>query len=194
MPAPMTPRHAVSSGILVLCAATLGWAQVTPSSSQQQPSGPRAEAAAEGRITITGCLLEERNVAGLQPNIFERLGIGEDFILTAAVVQGQEPKPVGTSGSTAAAPAADMYQVVGLDDERLREHAGRRVEVTGLLQPGVPRRATTEVPIAEGAQTGTQPRPVPAARGDERGAGNEPLARIHAAEIRQVEGDCSAKP
>ena len=170
----MTPRCAVGSGILVLCAATFAWAQ------DQRPT-----TAAENTVTVVGCLQEERNVAGRQPNIFERLGIAEDFILTEAMLEGQASKPVGTSGSAEAA-SADMYQVVGLDDERLRQHAGRRVEVTGRIQPEVPRAALPEVPIGEGAQTGTRPRPLPPDRGER----DDRLERIHAADIRQLEGGC----
>jgi hypothetical protein len=61
-----------------------------------------------------------------------------------------------------------MYQVKGVDDERLKALAGKRVQVEGSLKD-----------LDEPAT----PKP-----------GAEDIADIHGASIRQVSGDCPAKP
>ena len=143
-------------------------AQTTAPAGQSQPASPAATTSPAGSVTLEGCLAREDAVPGREPNIVERRGIMEDYILTMTkVVKGssaQADRPTGTSGSTTTA-ATPMYQVKGLDDDRLKTMVGKRVQVDGTLED-----LDTPVP------------------------GSTDLPDIRATTIRQVSGDCAAKP
>jgi hypothetical protein len=120
-------------------------------------------------VTVEGCLMREEDVPGRKPNVAERAGIAEDYILTSTkVIKGSAPAasasagetPTGTSGMKAA-----MYKVEGIDDEKLKQHVGRRVQIEGTLE-NVDRTGAT---------------------------GAADLAEIRGTVIRQVAGDCPAK-
>jgi hypothetical protein len=129
----------------------------------QTPSA-RSGAQDEARVTIEGCLVREEDVPGRQPNVAERAGIAEDYILTSAKVvkgsvssgSGQADAPTGTSGTT----GASMFQVEGIDDERLKTHLGRRVQIDGTID-----RARTP-------------------------GGSDDLPEIRATTVRAASGDC----
>jgi len=155
----MTVRCTVATGIAVLCATTLGLAQTTPSGQQRQ-TGQKDD---QRTVTVVGCLQEEKDVHGQRPNVAERAGVGEDFILTQASLKGSgssgsgssatgTPRTSGTAGtpgttgtgSTATggssatgspgmAGSHSMYKVKGLDDEKLRPLLNKRVEVMGKI-------------------------------------------------------------
>jgi len=122
---PATPRNPPST-------------QTTP-----EPERPQASAANPARmVTVEGCLMREADVPGRQPNIAERAGLGEDFILTATkMVKGTAPAQsttararqpetaVGTSGTQGA-----MYEVDGIDDSQLKAHVGQRVQIDGTFE------------------------------------------------------------
>jgi hypothetical protein len=142
-------------------------AQTTAPAGQSQPASPAATSQA-GAVTLEGCLAREDAVPGREPNIVERRGIMEDYILTSTkVVKGSAPasssaqtdRPTGTSGATA------MYHVKGLNDDRLKTMVGKRVQVEGTLSD--------------------LDKPTP---------GSTDLPDINATTIRQVTGDCAAKP
>jgi hypothetical protein len=123
------------------CAAALALtatvaAQNPPNPPAQDPPRPTAASPAsqdDAKVTIEGCLVREEDVPGRKPNVAERAGISEDYILTEAKIvkgapaSGQADKPTGTSGMS------PMYEVQGLDDEKLKEHVGRRVQIEGTL-------------------------------------------------------------
>ena len=121
------------------------------------------------RVTVEGCLVREEDI-GRRPNIVERQGIMEDYVLmTTRIVKGSSPgatqpapdQPTGTAGTTSA-----MYHVKGLDDDRLKPLLGKRVQIAGTLQD--------------------LDKPTPA---------SEDLPDLQASSIRQVSGDCpAAKP
>jgi hypothetical protein len=81
--------------------------------------------------------MREDDVPGRKANIAERVGVGEDYILTSTkMVKGSAPSAaaatggaVGTSGTSGA-----MYDVEGLDDETLKRHLNRRVQVDGTFE------------------------------------------------------------
>jgi len=86
--------------------------------------------------------MREQDVPGRKPNVAERAGVMEDYILTnAKVVKGTAPKssasatekeagqPTGTSGVA----SAPMYDVKGIDGDRLKEFAGKRVQIDGTF-------------------------------------------------------------
>jgi hypothetical protein len=138
-----------------------------PSSSQRAPAADQA-----GTVTVEGCLVREQDVPGRKPNVAERAGVMEDYILTnAKVIKGSAPKsaagkpktgePTGTSGST-----SNMFDVKGIADERLKEFAGKRVQIDGKFDD-LGRSAT--------AATG------------------EDLVNIQGTVIRAATGECPAK-
>lgn len=130
-------------------------------------------------VTVEGCLLREADVPGRKPNIVERAGITEDYILTSTkMVKGSAPaggsaaetrqsgdKPVGTAGGREA-----MYEVEGIDDEELKQHVGRRVQIEGTFEHIDRAKATPE-----------------------RGTPADDLVEIRGTTIRHVPGDCPAK-
>ena len=113
---------------------------------------------------------------GRAPNIAERVGVLEDYILADASIAGST-KPGLLSGSTPA--SGNMYKVEGPSDERLKSLVGKRVEVTGKIDPEGP----------AGAKPGG-PQP-------DRGLGPDKvnLPEFEASSIREVSGTtCPATP
>jgi hypothetical protein len=141
--------------------------------AQAQAPAPAAQtpaAAPAGTVTVEGCLVREADVPGRKPNVAERAGVTEDYILTSSkMVKGSAPgaaarpedRPVGTAG----APAA-MYEVEGVDADKIKPHLGRRVQIDGTFE--------------NANRTPTGP-------ADE-------LVQIRATMIRPVPGECPPKP
>jgi hypothetical protein len=81
--------------------------------------------------------MQEAEVPGRKPNMAERAGLSQDYILTdAKVVKGAAPpaaaqtapdQPTGTAGTVA------MYDVKGLDGDELKPFAGQRVQIDGTF-------------------------------------------------------------
>jgi hypothetical protein len=126
----------------------------------------------------------EQDVPGRTPNVAERAGVMEDYIL-ADVKPAGSPAPsaggaVGTSGTS-----ATMYKLEQIADERLQGLVGKRVEVVGRIdaEAGDTRRA----PGAAGAT----PQP-------DRNVGPDriELPEFEVTSIKEVEGGtpCPAKP
>jgi len=159
---------AFSTGIAAQDKPTTQYPTNPPSSTTQRP----AAADQAGTVTVEGCLVREQDVPGRKPNVAERAGVMEDYILTnAKVVKGSAPKsasaapkagePTGTSGS-----ASTMFDVKGIADERLKEFAGKRVQIEGKFDD-LDRSAT--------AKTG------------------DDLVNIDGTVIRAATGECPAK-
>ena len=91
-------------------------------------------------VTMTGCLYNEDDVPGRTPNVAEKAGVLEDYILadarlshaTAADHSRTGALP-GASTSIHGATAGTMYKVEGMPDEQLRTLVGKRVEVMGRI-------------------------------------------------------------
>ena len=100
----------------------------TPGATAQQPT-----------TTLTGCLYREDQIPGRTPNVAERAGVLEDYILAGASSAGSETRPSATPGATGTsgtAPATgNMYKVEGPADEKLKALVGKKVEVTGRIDP-----------------------------------------------------------
>jgi hypothetical protein len=121
--------------------------------------------------------MREADVPGRKPNIAEKAGIAEDYILTSAkVIKGSPPataaaptkpgeKPTGTTGAQGA-----MFEVEGIGEQQLKQHVGRRVQIEGTFQ-NVDR-------------AGAAP---------ERGTPADDLVEIRGTTIRQVAGECPPK-
>lgn len=121
-------------GFLVLLIAPL--ATVQAQSANPPQSSPQVSV--RPTTTLTGCLYREDQVPGRKPNVVERAGILEDYIL-AGVTVAREPReqPTGTAGSasTAVPSTGTMYKVEKIADEKLKALVGKRVEVTGHIDP-----------------------------------------------------------
>src|SRR6476469_3735905 len=81
--------------------------------------------------TLTGCVYQEKDVPGRAPNIAERAGILEDYIL-AELSPAEAAKPSGTTGS-AVPTTYSMYKLEKAADSQLKAMIGKRVEVTGII-------------------------------------------------------------
>ena len=149
--------------------------------TQEQPK-TQTTTTVKPTTVLTGCLYREDQVPGRKPNVVERAGILEDYILTDARISDpqQQPKPAaggatGTAGTVAA--TGTIYKVENIPDERLKSLVGKRVEVTGRIDPeGRPQLGV-----------GGGPRP-------DRGPGPDAvsLPEIEASSIREVAGKCGA--
>lgn len=136
---------------------------------------PQVDAARTQATTkVAGCLYRERDVPGRQPNVVERAGVLEDYILAEMPASTTPAKPgaVGTAGTASA--TTKMYKVELIPDEKLRALVGKRVEVTGRID-------------AEGGTTAAKP---------DRGPGPDTidLPEFEATDIREVSGSCPASP
>lgn len=104
--------------------------QAPPPAERQQPQTatdvqqPRATATSQV-ITIAGCLKEEKDVAGLTPNVAERAGVTEDFVLTNA--------KMAASSTVSGIALASRYEVEGIAEAELKKHVNHQVEITGTI-------------------------------------------------------------
>jgi hypothetical protein len=121
-------------------------------------------------VTATGCLKQEKDVPGGQPNVAERAGVGEDFILTNAKVTR------GSAGAASASPTGKglTFKIEGLDDEKLRSHINQQVEVQGRL----------------GAAGSATPAPQPGQPAGERTPPDE-VQEIRATTIKSIAATCT---
>ena len=118
-------------------------AAVAAQEPKPYPPADRSPAAQDQARTVTveGCLMREADVPGRKPNIAERAGIAEDYILTSTkMVKGKAPAtttaqarpgdtPTGTTGMRGL-----MYEVEGIEEDKLKQHAGRRVQIDGTFE------------------------------------------------------------
>lgn len=152
-----------------------------PAEKREVPA--QATVTAKPIVRLTGCLYREEQVPGRTPNIAERAGILEDYILAdvtiadAAQDRGSRGAATGTSGLTPA--TGTMYKVENIPDERLKASVGKRVEVTGRIDP----EGRNRLGVGGG--------PTP-----DRGLGPDRLSlpEIEASSMREVSGTCPAKP
>ena len=152
---------------------------------QTQPPTQQPSATAQ-TTTVQGCVYQEKDIPGRSPNVAERAGVMEDYILvTAAPAAGAT---AGTSGTTppatagtagAAVMAGKAFKLEQIADERLKAVVGKRVEVTGRVDPGGSATAGT---------SGTRPDTNPAS------PDKIELPEFEVTSIREVEGTCPAVP
>jgi hypothetical protein len=128
---------------------------------------------------------KEEEVAGRTPNVAERAGVMEDYILADVKRAGQDstspssatPGAAGTSGKV-----LPMYKLEKIADERLRAVVGKRVEVTG--------RIDAERGDVAKSPAGAEPR----ADKNPGSPDKVELPEFEVTEIREVAGTCPAKP
>src|SRR5687767_1074771 len=172
-------KSIAAATIALLSFAVLAWAQ---EAGQPQTPAPQTPASTTVRptMTLSGCLYREDQVPGRKPNIVERAGILEDYILTDATISDpqQQPKPAaggptGTAGTVAS--TGTIYKVENIPYERLKSLVGKRVEVTGRIDP----EGRNQLGVGGGQRA-------------DRGPGPDAISlpEVEASSIREVAGKC----
>lgn len=170
----------VAAGALSLNAQT----PQPPPDPAQQPAARTAEAtqpaaaAAEQTVVISGCLKAEKDVPGRRPNMAERAGVTEDYLLTNVKMAQSSP----TSGIGLAA----MYEIEGIAEAELQKHLNHQVEVTGRLTAG---NAMGNRGAASAASPGAGRR-----EGTPQAGANADLPEIQATSVKMVAATCHAQP
>jgi hypothetical protein len=151
-------------------ALAAGLAAQEPTQYPQTPTRTPSAQDQKSTVTVEGCLVREQDVPGRKPNVAERAGVMEDYILTnTKIVKGTAPEQASTAkpgepvGTSAASP---MYDVKGIDDEQLKQLVGKRVQIDGSFAD------TMKSPTAGAA---------------------EDLADIRGTMIRAASGECPPK-
>ena len=103
----------VKNSIALSLAAIMGSgllisAQAPPSPQQQRPPNLSSLAAQQSASTIVGCVYQERDVPGRSPNLAEKAGILEDYILVE-IKQAPPAATPGAAGTAGAAQFGTMY-------------------------------------------------------------------------------------
>ena len=131
----------------ILCSGALSSAQIAPQGQrapQPRSQQPRPEPIAGPVTTLDGCLYREGSIPGRKQNVAEKAGVLEDYLLadaTPAREQNRLPdRPIAEAGqppapSIAGLASGRMYKVTKLEDGRLKELVGKRVEITGTIKP-----------------------------------------------------------
>jgi hypothetical protein len=169
----------------------------TPQTQQQRPAQSMDN---QQTTTVTGCVYEEKAIAGRSPNVAERAGVLEDYILVASTdrpsatagTTGTTP-PAGTAGTTgAAAMKHKAFKLEHADDEKLKAMVGKRVEVTGKIDAEAGDMANRRNP----ATNPTTPPANPSTPSQDRSIGPDQieLPEFEVTSIREVAGTCPATP
>ena len=180
-----------AAAVIAMSIASVG-AQTPQNPPQTQPptqspqTQPPATSAMQDAATTTlqGCVYKEQDIPGRTPNVAEKAGVLEDYVL---VTSQSSSATAGTSGTTppnptATAPTASMmgkaFKLEKIADERLKAVVGKRVEVTGRVDEGT---------SAAGAAT---------AKPDKNPASPDQieLPEFEVTSIKEVEGTCPATP
>jgi hypothetical protein len=167
-------NYFLSASMAVVASTTLVGAQ-----SQQPPARPAEtqQTAKSATTTLTGCVYKEKDIPSRAPNVAERAGVLEDYILVdAAAASSSTPGATGTSGAP-----HKMYKLEKIDDAKLQGVVGKRVEVTGRIdaEPGDAR-------TAKGERTGDVDKVI--------GRDKIDIAEFEVVSIKEVSGSCPAKP
>jgi len=123
----------VAIGILSAASVTLG-AQSPQSAPTPQPPDnrqptitqtPTRAQPANPTMTISGCLLKEKDATGVKPNVAERAGVTEDYILTEV--------KMSPSSSVSGIAVSTRYEIEGIAEAELQKHLNHQVELTGQI-------------------------------------------------------------
>jgi hypothetical protein len=172
--------RAMATAAAICSAASFAYAQrPTDARPPQNPPVATESIAVQPNVTLTGCLYREEQVPGRKPNIAERAGVLEDYILADATL-APASATTGTSGSAAPVPTTgNMYKINGPDGDQLKKLVGKKVSVTGKIKP------------EGGARTVTGGGPQP-----DRGLGPDAISLpdVNASQIAEIAGTCPATP
>ena len=146
----MVRQYVIPTAFAVALAGAGVSAQQTQQPPTQQPPA-QTQTQAESR-TLEGCVYREADIPGRSPNVAERAGMGEDYILVASATAAAAGT-VGTSGTTGAAGAAaaapKVFKLEHEDDDKLKEMVGKRVTVTGKSDADAGDRTATGAPARD---------------------------------------------
>lgn len=126
-----------------------GYAQGTTGTGQTTGGGQDQDRV----VTVTGCVMAERDVPGRDENLFQRWGLmQQDYVLTNARPQtgasgqmdhtgqsgtaGQAGQAAAGTGSQARLSTHTMLKLDGKDADQLRQHVNQRVEIRGKIDDG----------------------------------------------------------
>ena len=168
---------AVSALGTTLAGTTLSLSAQVPApapgpSTPARPTTSGVGAQTVANLTLVGCLYHEKSVPNRTPNVAEKAGVREDYILAGATMSADAAK------NTALA-TGNMYEVDDISEDKLRPLVGKRVEVTGRIDP-------------ENNKLGAAPAgPTP-----DKGPGPDTinLPEFDASTIKEVAGTCPATP
>ena len=163
----------------VVCSGVLIAAQAPSPAQQPRPPAPSAQAT-PATTTVVGCVYQEKDVPGRSPNLAEKAGILEDYILAEikAAPAAATPGAAGTSGT---AQFGSKYKLEHADDAKLKAVVGKRVEVTGRID-------------REAGDSKAPPAATPAPSQADKAIGRDKvdLAEFEVASIKEVPGACPA--
>jgi hypothetical protein len=174
-------KSITAATVALVATAALSGTQVLLASQEPTPQTPAATSQ-QPTTTLVGCLYKEDQIPGRKPNVAERAGVLEDYILADASAPSSQAKPgatPGATGTTGTTPASgNMFKIEGPPDEKLKALVAKRVEVTGRIDP-------------EGAPGAT-----PGAPRTDRSLGPDEinLPEFEATSIRETTGTCPATP
>jgi len=123
----------VAVGMLAAASMTLS-AQVpqtvpTPQDpANRQPTitqTPTRAMPANPAMTISGCLQQEKDVAGLHPSTVEKAGVTDDYIITSV--------KISPSSAVSGIGVATKYEVEGIAEAELKKHLNHQVELVGQI-------------------------------------------------------------
>lgn len=189
-----------AAAVMALSIAGVQAQSTTPQTQTPQTAAPSQSATAQ-TATLRGCVYEEKDIPGRSPNVAERAGVLEDYILvpqasasasTGAAASGTAGTSgtatsgtAGTSGSMAAS-AHKAFKLEHAADEQLKAMVGKMVEVTGKIdaEAGDSARATGAASSTAGS----------AARSTGMGGDQIELPEFEVTSIKEVQGTCPATP
>ena len=153
----------------------------TPQNPPQTPPQTPQSAMQTASTTLQGCVYKEADVPGRTPNVAEKAGVMEDYILvvspnpsaTAGTSGTNPPSAAGAAGAFAAGKAFKLEKIA---DERLKAVVGKRVEVTGRVDD------------AAKAAAGVKPDQNPVS------PDKIELPEFEVSALKEVEGTCPATP
>ena len=185
----MVKKYILPAAFAVFCAGAVASAQTA---TPQQPPQTQPPAAMDhaASTTVEGCIYREQDIPGRSPNVAERAGVLEDYILVASPSAGAGAA-VGTSGTTgsASAVAPKMFKLEHADDSKLSAMVGKRVRVVGKVDAEHGDMKSPTSPTSTTPPTGTTPQA-------DRSLGPDKieLPEFEVSSIVETTGTCPAKP
>ena len=181
-------KKLILTSVVAACFGTAMAAQTPPASQSPSSAGSQTSAAdAKPSTVLTGCVYREKDVPGRAPNVAEKSGVLEDYILAevkpgTGASAGSSTATTGTTGTTGTS-TTTMYKLEKIADERLRAAVGKRVEVTGRID-------------AEASDAAGSAGSAPATTPTDKAIGHDRvnLPEFEVASMREVAGSCPSTP
>jgi hypothetical protein len=179
----MLKQYVLSGACAVVLAGAVASAQSTTSGQQPPTTQPQPQSMQhEATTTVEGCVYREQDIPGRSPNVAERAGVLEDYILVASTDASATSGATGTSGTagtTGSAAKPKMFKLEHADDSKLSAMVGKRVRVTGKADMEHGDKTATGTPQAD--RTPGNPDKIE-------------LPEFEVASITEATGTCPAKP